>query len=108
MVLGSPATVEEFVDLASDLEAVWNSPDADDRLKKRIVRTLIEEVVVDVDGGAGEIILHIHWKGGVHTELRLPRRRRGQINHTSKDIVAVVRSLARLLYRRCDRGHAES
>ena len=31
-----------------------------------------------------------------HTELRLPRRRRGQMNHTSKDVVAAVRSLVRL------------
>ena len=29
-------------------------------------------------------------------ELRLPRRRRGQMNHTSKDVVAAVRSLARI------------
>jgi hypothetical protein len=64
-------------------------------VKKRIVRTLIEEVVADVDSAAGEILLYIHWKGGVHTQLRLPRRRRGQMNHTSKDIVAAVRSLSR-------------
>jgi DNA invertase Pin-like site-specific DNA recombinase len=92
----SVPTFDEFAELARDLETVWHSPDADTRLKKRIVRTLIEEVIADVDATAAEIILHIHWKGGVHTELRLPRRRRGQMNHTSKDIVAAVRSLARL------------
>ena len=43
------ATREEFEDLATELEAVWNCPDTDVRLKKRIVRTLIHEVVVDVD-----------------------------------------------------------
>lgn len=90
------ATVEEFIDLASDLESVWNLPGTDARLKKRIVRTLVEEVIADVDPDAAEIIFHIHWKGGVHTEVRLPRRRRGQMNHTSKDVVAAVRSLARL------------
>jgi hypothetical protein len=38
----------------------------------------------------------IHWKGGVHAELRLPRRRRGQNSgHTSKEIVDAVRILAR-------------
>ncbi len=89
-------TSDEFADLVRELEEVWRSPESDARLKKRIVRTLIEEVVSDVDSGAGEIILHIHWKGGVHTELRLPRRRRGQMNHTSKDVVATVRSLARI------------
>lgn len=93
----SPApTLNEFAELARELEAVWQSPDSEARLKKRIVRTLIEEVIADVDSAAGEIILHIHWKGGVHTELRLPRRRRGQMNHTSKDVVTAVRSLARL------------
>ena len=35
----------------------------------------------------------IHWVGGVHTELRLPRRRRGQRNSTPPDIIAAVRHL---------------
>ncbi len=88
---------EEFEDLAAKLEAVWNCPDADIRLKKRIVRTLIHEVVVDVDPPAGEVILVIHWKGGVHTELRLPRRRRGQNSaQTSKAIIDTVRVLTRI------------
>ncbi len=88
---------EEFAELAAELEAVWQHPDADARLKKRIVRTLIREVVVDVDAAAGEVLLVIHWKGGVHTELRLPRRRRGQNSqHTSPEIVAVVRVLAQI------------
>lgn len=90
------ATTEEFVELAKDLHRAWNSPNADARLKKRIVRTLIEEVIADVDAEAAEIVLFIHWKGGVHTQVRLPRRRRGQATHTSKDVVAAVRSLARL------------
>ena len=39
----------------------------------------------------------IHWRGGVHTELRLARRRHGTCSvATSKDIVAAVRSLARI------------
>jgi hypothetical protein len=87
---------DEYAALARDLDAIWWSPDCDVRLKKRIVRTLIEEVIADVDASAAEIILSIHWKGGVHTELRLPRRRRGQMNHTSKDVVAAVRGLARI------------
>jgi DNA invertase Pin-like site-specific DNA recombinase len=89
-------TLDEFADLGNDLESVWESPGADSRLKKRIVRTLIEEVIADVDSNAAEIILHVHWKGGVHTELRLPRRRRGQATRTSQDVVAAVRSLARI------------
>ena len=84
---------EAFENLAADLEAVWT--EADVRLKKRLLRTLIHEIVVDIDADAGEVILVIHWKGGVHTELRLPRRRRGHSSaHTPKNIVEAVRTLA--------------
>ena len=74
--------------------SVWSAPTTDARLKKRIVRTVIQEVVADIDPEAAEIILVVHWIGGVHTEMRLPRRRRGQRNSTSADIVAAVRHLA--------------
>lgn len=40
--------------------------------------TQIHEVVVDVDNATSEIVVIIHWKGGVHTEIRVPRRRRGE------------------------------
>ena len=91
---GPPPRLEDFETLAQDLEALWHDPGTDASLRKRIVRTLIKEVVADVDGEAGEIVLVIHWMGGVHTELRVPRRRRGQRNSTSKEIVEAVRQLA--------------
>jgi DNA invertase Pin-like site-specific DNA recombinase len=80
--------------LARDVQAVWSAPTTDARLKKRIVRTLIHEAVADIDDGAAEIVLTLHWVGGAHTEHRLPRRRRGQRTSTSADIVEAVRSLA--------------
>lgn len=86
---------EKFLELATELESLW--PDAEPRLRKRIVRTLIQEVVVDVDDAAAEVVLLIHWKGGVHSELRFPRRRRGQNNaHSSPEIIDAVRALANI------------
>lgn len=79
--------------LTADLPAVWSAPSTDARLKKRIVRTVIQEVVADIDDEASEIVLLIHWIGGAHTELRLPKRRRGQRNSTSGDIIAAIRQL---------------
>jgi DNA invertase Pin-like site-specific DNA recombinase len=88
-------TKEQFEHLAGDLETVWKSPSTDVRLKKRIVRTLIHEVIADVDPDQGALILTIHWKGGIHTELQLRRRRRGQNSaQTPKDLVKAVRTLA--------------
>ncbi len=38
-----------LLSLAQDLPAIWNSPSTDMRLKQRLVRILIDEIVVDVD-----------------------------------------------------------
>lgn len=88
-----PMSASQVTALAGNLRTVWAAPTTDARLKKRIVRTLINEVVADLDDGTSEIILVIHWVGGVHTELRLPKRRRGQRNATPDDIVDAVRQL---------------
>lgn len=88
-----PMPVSQVTALAGNLRTVWTAPTTDARLKKRIVRTLINEVVADLDDGTSEIVLVIHWVGGVHTELRLPKRRRGQRNATPDDIVDAVRQL---------------
>jgi len=88
---------EDLRQLASQIEAIWADPATSVQLKKRIVRTLIEEVLVDVDGSQGQLILTIHWKGGVHTELRLPRRRRGQCStQTPRELIDAVAILARI------------
>jgi hypothetical protein len=94
--LSPVATLDEFEELADDLEAVWNDPESDSRLKKRIVRTLIREVVADIDHQRSEVVLVIHWQGGVHTELRVPRRKRGSATRTDQDIIVAVRVLARV------------
>jgi hypothetical protein len=90
-----PSTVDpaSFATLAADLKSVWTAPTTDARLKKRIVRTVIHEVIADIDTDAAEIVLLVHWVGGVHTEIRLPRRRRGQRTSTSADVIAAVRQL---------------
>ena len=80
--------------LGGNLKAVWSAPATDARLKKRIVRTLIHEVVADIDDDASEIVIIVHWAGGAHSELRLPKRRRGQRNSTAADVIAAVRELS--------------
>jgi DNA invertase Pin-like site-specific DNA recombinase len=91
------ASLEELYQLSQQLETLWTDPATSVRLKKRIVRTLIEEVLVDVDSSASELVLTLHWKGGAHTEQRLPRRRRGQCStQTSRELIEAVGVLARI------------
>jgi hypothetical protein len=49
--------------LASNLRIVWSALTTDARVKKRIVRTPIREVVADIDDAASEIVLIVHWVG---------------------------------------------
>lgn len=92
-----PPTLDGFQELAKNVARVWDDPSTDVRLKKRILRTLIEEVIADVDVQASEVLLVMHWKGGAHTELRVPRRRSGQTRRrVPVDVVEAVRKLARL------------
>lgn len=80
--------------LAQDLAALWDQPAADVRLKKRVLRTAINEVLVDVDRDAGQVQAVIHWKGGVHTEITAVCRRRGQSrSHTPTPILQAIDQL---------------
>lgn len=84
-----------LVSLAQDLPAVWNAPSTDMRLKQRIIRMVIEEVVADVDDARREIVLVLHWAGGRHSELRLKKREMGQHRWcTPVEAVEVVRQMA--------------
>ncbi|KUJ73319.1 DNA recombinase [Ruegeria marisrubri] len=93
---GMALPAEDLAVLGADLERVWFAPVTDARLKKRIVRMVIQEVVADLDDDASEIVLLVHWAGGAHTEIRLKKRRRGQRNATPPNVAETVRQLARI------------
>jgi len=47
----------------------------------------------DVDDAAAEIVLVVHWIAACTARMRLPKRRRGQRNSTSADVITAVRQL---------------
>ncbi|MCP4741750.1 MAG: recombinase family protein [Actinomycetales bacterium] len=86
---------EDLVDLATDLRAIWNAPGTDMRTKQRLARTLIEEIIVDVDDDTREVILVVHWKGGQHSELRVTKPATGEHSRrTPADVEAIIRDMA--------------
>jgi hypothetical protein len=86
---------EVLCSLAQDLPAVWNSAKADMRLKQRIVRILIDEIIADVDEANMEIILLIHWAGGRHSELRIKKNLTGKHSRcTSLEAIEIIRRMA--------------
>lgn len=77
--------------LGDDLHALWHHPCASSELKKRILRTVLHEIVIDTDDERRQHVLHLHWQGGVHTTLRVacnrPGKRRVQTDRTALDLI---------------------
>jgi excisionase family DNA binding protein len=85
----------ELTAIAEDLDAAWKNTRVTMRCRQQLVRALVNEIIVDIDKTAQEIVLTIHWKGGRHSELRLRKPRTGEHGcGTSDDALAVVRQMA--------------
>ena len=86
---------QTLLSLAQDLPAIWNSPSTDMRLKQRIVRILIREIIADVDEKSREVVLLIHWAGGSHSELRAKKFETGRSRRcTDPEAIEVLRQMA--------------
>ncbi len=84
-----------LLSLAQDLPAIWNSPSTEMRLKQRIVRILIREIIADVEEKSREIVLVIHWAGGGHSELRVKKSESGRNRRsTDPEAIEVIRQMA--------------
>lgn len=86
---------DAFANLAGELSAAWNAPNVSMRARQQLLRTLINEIVANVDHETREVILTIHWRGGQHSELRVRKPRTGEHGRTTtEDALEVVRSMA--------------
>jgi excisionase family DNA binding protein len=84
-----------LLSLAQDLPAIWNSSATDMRLKQRIIRILVHEIVADVDDVTSEIVLLLHWAGGRHSELRIKKNALGKHRRcTSVEAIEAIRAMA--------------
>lgn len=62
------------------------------------MRTLIEEILVDVDDEAARIHMIVRWAGGQHAQLSVRKQRKGQHRYTTdRKVVDIVRELATIL-----------
>ena len=83
--------------LGNDLPAVWSAPTTTDKDRKRLLRSLLDEVNVSVcrDHIDAQAELVLRWKGGAITDLRVPiRRKPPNLLRTDEDTVDLVRRLA--------------
>ena len=89
------AASPDFSGLADDLDAAWHAPGVTTRTRQQLLRALVQDIVVDIDEQAREVILVIHWHGGQHSELRVAKPRSGEHGcRTSDEAVEVIRRMA--------------
>ena len=82
--------------LGADLEQAWGHPAATTATRKRIVRAVLNEIVVRVDDGYVDLVLH--WQGGDHTALRVKKNATGRHRWTvAEETEVLIHELARLM-----------
>jgi Helix-turn-helix domain len=64
------------------------------RLKKRIVRTLVEEVVADVNEAGDTIEAVIHWRGGVHSTRQVRKNNTGHRRAGAEKTAEIIAQMA--------------
>jgi DNA invertase Pin-like site-specific DNA recombinase len=84
-----------ILSLGNDMARVWSAPTTHDRDRKELLRTLVEQVVIDVRREEQNAHLTMRWRGGIVSELDvpLPRSHPAPIR-TSEHVVELVRRLS--------------
>jgi DNA invertase Pin-like site-specific DNA recombinase len=86
---------ELLMTLANDLSRIWNAPGTPMRLKQRIAQILLVEILVDIDEQRNELVALLHWKGGHHSELRIPKNKTGRhLKNSDCDATIVLGKLS--------------
>jgi DNA invertase Pin-like site-specific DNA recombinase len=87
----------ELLHLGDDLTVLWEHPAALPQLKKRILRAVLEEILIKPEEDLTFHCVHLHWAGGIHTELRMVRNKTGQHGQSADHtVIDLVRELAKI------------
>jgi DNA invertase Pin-like site-specific DNA recombinase len=90
----SSADEEKIRDLGRDFAQVWHDPSCPMEVKKKIVRMLIDEIVVKLDQETSMIHFWLHWRGGVHTHLEFSKPQSPFGKKTSEEALEIIRKMA--------------
>ena len=93
---------KQILRLADDLKTVWKHPSSSNDIKKRIIRTILKEIIIhhgqDDNPFHDTIEVVIHWEGGDHTRLALKRKRRASNGAvTNAEAIHITSELARVM-----------
>lgn len=81
----------ELLALGECFGDTWESESCPVELKKKIIRTVVEEAIVNVDDEESTLRFVIHWKGGVHTRFTMPKPVSPQGRKTAAEDIDIIR-----------------
>jgi hypothetical protein len=88
---------QRLLALGNDLQTLWHHASATDDLKKRILRSVLEEIMIGDNTDRTIHVLQLHWKGGIHTELQVRRATSGKKpNDTNKTALELIEELSKV------------
>ncbi len=85
---------DQILHLGERFEQVWNSPFCPIETKKKILRTVIEEIIVNLDDKSQTLHFVIHWKGGSHTEIKMQKPASGVGGKSELQDIDLIRKMA--------------
>jgi hypothetical protein len=85
---------KRILGLGERFDEVWQSGACPMELKKKIARTVIEEVLVDLDEDTELLCFTIHWKGGTHTTFEMDKPRSPVGRQTAVQDLELIRRMA--------------
>jgi DNA invertase Pin-like site-specific DNA recombinase len=92
-----PEQLNRIQMLGSDIRQVWTAPAITDRDRKELLRTLLEEVILNLKRAEGHAHLTLRWRGGAITVLDVPVPRFKPMGpRTDEDTISLLRRLATL------------
>jgi DNA invertase Pin-like site-specific DNA recombinase/uncharacterized protein YndB with AHSA1/START domain len=92
-----PEQLQRIQMLGSDIGQVWSAVSTTDRDRKELLRTLLEEVVMNLTRAEGHAHLTLRWRGGAITALDVPVPRFKPMGpRTDEDTISLLRRLAAL------------
>ena len=83
-----------ILDLAEHFDEIWQSEACPMKLKKKIARTVIEEVVVNLDDDTDTLCFTIHWSGGTHTQFEMGKPSSPVGRKTATEDLELIRRMA--------------
>lgn len=83
----------ELRSLGEHFRDVWGSPSCTPELKKTIIRTVVEEIVVSEEPAA-TLCFVMHWKGGTHTRFEMDKPNPRTLSRTAPEDLEIIGRMA--------------